>query len=130
MKNAKDKVLWEKIRLEAKIKFKAFPSAYASFWISNQYKKQGGEYLDVSSKKSSSLVRWKLEKWINICEKNSSGGYKPCGRADKSEKYPVCRPSVKINKKTPKTVHEMKKSEIESKCKEKRKSPKKKLSKF
>lgn len=134
MENAKDKALWKKIRTEAKNKFKAYPSAYASFWIVNQYESRGGKYLKNSKKDCSSLTRWAREKWVNICEKTASGKFKSCGRKNLDSKtksdYPVCRPSVKISKKTPKTVHELSKTEIKKSCETKRKNPKKNLKKF
>lgn len=132
MDNAKDKLLWKNLRTEAKNKFKAYPSAYASSWIVKEYKKRGGKYIKNSKKEYNSLSRWLDEKWINICEKTSSGKFKSCGRnsASLKSKYPVCRPSVKINKKTPKTVHELSEKEIKNTCHKKRKNPSIKLKKF
>jgi len=40
----KNQRLYNSIKGEAKSKFKAFPSAYASAWIVKQYKKRGGTY--------------------------------------------------------------------------------------
>ena len=36
--------LYNRVKGEAKKKFKAFPSAYASAWIVREYKKRGGTY--------------------------------------------------------------------------------------
>lgn len=36
--------LYAKVKLEAKRKFRVFPSAYASAWIVKEYKKRGGKY--------------------------------------------------------------------------------------
>ena len=36
--------LYNRIKSEAKKKFKTFPSAYANKWITSQYKKRGGKY--------------------------------------------------------------------------------------
>ena len=42
-----DKALYSRVKSEAKRKFKAFPSAYASAWIVRIYKKRGGKYKTV-----------------------------------------------------------------------------------
>ena len=36
--------LYNKVKSEAKRKFSAYPSAYASAWIVKTYKKRGGSY--------------------------------------------------------------------------------------
>lgn len=129
--NTRDPVLWEKIKQEAKKKFTAFPSAYASFWMVNQYKKRGGKYKGTKNK-DNELTRWKQEKWVNICKKLKNGKYAPCGRskADGNSKYPACRPSIRINQNTPKTVYEMTPQEIARKCKAKQRNPSRKQSKY
>ena len=54
-----------------------------------------------------SLKRWFDEKWVDV----KTG--KPCGRqkGEKRKGYPACRPSKRINSKTPKTTKEMSSSE-------------------
>jgi len=44
MATPKNKALYSRVKAEAKKKFKAFPSAYASAWIVRTYKKRGGTY--------------------------------------------------------------------------------------
>ena len=44
MATPKNKSLYSRVKSEAKKKFKAFPSAYASAWIVKTYKKRGGTY--------------------------------------------------------------------------------------
>ena len=39
-----NKVLFAKIKQEAKKKFKVYPSSYATAWIKSEYKKRGGKY--------------------------------------------------------------------------------------
>jgi hypothetical protein len=39
-----DRILYSRIKLEAKRKFRVFPSAYASAWIVKEYNKRGGKY--------------------------------------------------------------------------------------
>lgn len=73
-----------------------------------------------------SLKRWFKEEWKDV----RTG--KECGR--KSAKggskrpYPYCRPSKRVNSKTPKTTGEMSKSEKRSKVREKAANPSKRTS--
>ena len=61
-----------------------------------------------------SLDRLFKEKWVDV----KTG--KPCGRKKGDGRpYPACRPSVKVDKKTPKTTGEMTKGEKEKFKKEK-----------
>lgn len=93
------------------------------------------EYKNEKDKKkkesTSGLSGWFKEKWVDVCSKKKDGSYKPCGRKNADDpkerkQYPYCRPSVRVNKNTPKTVGEMKKSEIEKMCKKKAKAKGKK----
>jgi hypothetical protein len=68
------------------------PSAYKSGFIVKTYKQLGGTYTD--SNESKDLKRWFLEEWKDIGNKD----------------YPVYRPTIRINNKTPLTI-----SEIDSK---------------
>lgn len=128
MANPKDQKLWDSIREEAKKKFKAFPSAYASFWITAQYRKRGGTFLGPKPEKSG-ITRWANEKWVDICSpigiKDGKVIYKTCGR-QKSDprKYPLCRPSARITKKTPKTVYEIDHAQVKKMCQQKHKKGK------
>lgn len=116
--NVLDPDLYEQIKKEAKKKFKAWPSAYASMWLQREYMKRGGlfEY------KTHGLEKWRREKWIDICDGSQ------CGRnmAD-IENYPVCRPSIKIDERTPKLASELTEEEIKKLCKRKQKNPKNRL---
>jgi len=105
----KDQKLYNYVKQLANKKFTSPSGIYRSSWIVKEYKRRGGIY---SGKKQSSigLKRWFKEKWIDLNRpiKNSKGkviGYKPCGRksSKSKEKYPLCRPSIKINKHTPRT---------------------------
>lgn len=44
MNKPSDPKLYARVKLEAKKKFRVFPSAYASAWIVKEYKKRGGTY--------------------------------------------------------------------------------------
>ena len=125
-----NKKLYEKVKAEARQKFKVFPSAYASGWLVREYKKRGGTYSG-KKPKDTGLSRWYDEMWINVCELPR---IVRCGRKSAemsprtwAKKYPYCRPYKKITRKTPKTVSELSESEIKRRCRQKRKSPLKRV---
>jgi hypothetical protein len=127
-----NKSLYNKVKSEAKRRFKKWPSAYGSGWLVREYKRRGGKYRGGSSKKnykqkskSKGLTRWFDEKWINICKLPKKV---PCGRSKSTRKnYPYCRPSKRINSRTPVLASELSKNEIIRRCSRKRKSPYKRL---
>lgn len=80
--------LYEKVKKMANKTYKK-PSAYKSGYIVKTYKKLGGLYQE--DNKTRNLKRWFQEKWTDV-------GHK---------KYPVYRPTLRINKKTPKIVSEL-----------------------
>jgi hypothetical protein len=122
-----NKKLYEKVKEEAKKKFKVWPSAYASGWLVKEYKRRSGKY---SGRKTSAtgISRWYKEKWINVCKLPKKVS---CGRSKLSKtwkkNYPYCRPSIKVNKSTPRTSSEISMKEIKKRCSRKRKSPMKRL---
>lgn len=118
--------LYNKIKSLADKKFIAPTSVYKSSWIVKEYKKAGGKYKDTKNTKVSGLKRWYSEKWVDlnrpIYKNNKLVGYKTCGRNDINIKgYPLCRPSIRINKDTPKTHKELSKNVINKAKKEKAK---------
>ena len=124
-----NKSLYNRIKTEAKLRFKVWPSAYASGWLVKEYKRRGGKYTGKKSS-SSGLTRWFDEQWINVCKLPKKV---VCGRPQTSIKqwtkqYPYCRPSKRITKKTPKTSSELSSAELKSRCKKKRRSPLNRLS--
>jgi len=75
-----------------------------------------------SPEKKKDLLRWgsptKGEKWINLTSYLIDGkNNTPCGSKTKKQKElnlpTVCRPSVKVNEKTPKLAKEFTKKQIE-----------------
>jgi len=108
----KDTNLYNSVKRAASKKFKSPSGIYRSSWIVKEYLRRGGKYSN-NKKETDGLTRWFKEKWVDISRpiKNSKGkviGYKSCGRKTQSgKKYPLCRPSKKINKKTPKTYKEL-----------------------
>jgi len=131
----KNKALYDKIKAEAKKKFKVWPSAYASGWLVKEYKKRGGTYGGTTRKnnkktsKTPTLTRWFSEKWINVCKlpKIVSCGRPKTTLENWKKDYPYCRPLKRVSKHSPKTARELSKKEIEKRCKKKKKSPLKKV---
>jgi len=68
-------------------------SAYKSGYIVRKYKELGGEYIDDNKPKN--LDTWFSARWININPLLGKTG------------YPTYRPTVRVNKNTPKTVEEI-----------------------
>ncbi len=109
--------LYNEVKRMADSKFQEKTSAYKSSWIVREYKKRGGKYSG-NKPKSSGLSRWYKEKWIDLNRpiKNKKGNviaYEKCGRQAKKGAYPLCRPSIRITKDTPKTYKEVAKQTIE-----------------
>lgn len=127
-----DPVLYEKVKSEAKKRFRSWPSAYGSGWLVREYKRRGGRYSRSSRpKQTEGLQRWfELEEWINVCELPR---IVPCGRPgslSKSQywrKFPYCRPRRRATSKTPQTYKELSKKELARRCSQKRRSPSKRV---
>ncbi len=123
-----NKALYNRVKAEAKRKFKVWPSAYASGWLVKEYKRRGGKYSGKKSK-SPALTRWFQEKWINVCKLPKKV---PCGRPKTTLKnwkksYPYCRPSKRVSRKSPRAARELSRAEIKRRCSRKRKSPMKRV---
>lgn len=121
-----NQALYDKVKSEAKKKFKVWPSAYASGWLVAEYKRRGGKYSGQKSKSpKTGIGRWFNEKWINVCELPK---IVTCGRSKAEMKnYPYCRPLYRISPNTPRTARELTKEEIKRRCKQKKASPMKKV---
>jgi hypothetical protein len=65
-------------------------SAFASGAIVKEYKRQGGKYKEDGKPKN--LKRWFNEKWIDV---------NPILGITNDSAYPVFRPTIKVNEKTP-----------------------------
>jgi hypothetical protein len=99
-----DKKLYDQVKKEADAKFLAPTSVYKSAWIVREYKKRNGTFED-SKDENKGLLRWFKEKWVDL---NRPG--EACGRKsskDSSTKYPLCRPTIKVTKDTPKLAQEI-----------------------
>jgi hypothetical protein len=82
MPEPENKKLYNLVKSQADSIYKK-PSAYKSGYIVKKYKQLGGKY--ISDNKPKNLKRWFNEKWQDVGHKD----------------YPVYRPSVRVNKKTP-----------------------------
>lgn len=124
--------LYNQVKEEAKKRFTAWPSAYASGWLVQEYKRRGGKYKG-DGPTGSDLSRWFEEKWIDVCQLPKKV---PCGRPSSPKgntlkkwmkDYPYCRPSKRVNSRSPKPYTEYSKAELKRRCSRKRRSPMKRL---
>jgi hypothetical protein len=120
--------LYKHVKKLADKKFQSKTGIYKSSWIVREYKKRGGEYsIEKKSKKLSGLKRWFKEKWVDlnrpIKSDNKIIGYEECGRKSvkAGDDYPLCRPSIRVTKETPRTYEELSKKSIQKAKKEKKK---------
>jgi hypothetical protein len=119
-KNVVNKKLYLSIKnkIDKSIKGRRW-GAYDSGRLVKMYKNAGGKY--TGKKGKTNLGRWYGEKWVDAC---SWPKRKPCGRKTKST-IAYCRPSKKIDSKTPKLIQSLSRSQIKSRCSRKKRSPKK-----
>lgn len=100
--------------------------AYTSGQLVQEYKRKGGKYSG-KKKKNSNLGRWYKEKWVDVCHWPKR---KSCGRKKFSaKKFPYCRPSKRVNSRTPKTAGELSAKQRKKLCAKKRSNPKKVMKK-
>jgi len=96
--------LYERVKNEAKEKFKRYPSLYSSAWIVKTYKQRGGTYRGGKSN-SKGVARWYREQWVMVIPFVKSGKVVECGSDMKDTKS--CRPLRRITKDTPITLPEL-----------------------
>lgn len=97
-------LLYERVKAEAKEKFDVWPSAYASGWLVQEYKRRGGGYVNPED---TGLTKWFGEEWVDLGRSVDKDGkvkkWVQCGRKDASKgKYPKCVPKEKAKKMSPK----------------------------
>jgi len=142
----KNKLLYAKVKRMANKKFDTPSSIYRSSWIVKKYKSLGGRYTSKKKPKKTGLARWFKEEWVDLkrpiktkAEKSTKKStkkptkksekvqkYMPCGRPSAKMtklKYPLCRPSIRVTKKTPRTYKEISKKSL-VKAKKQKKSMK------
>ena len=116
----KDKKLYARVKRMADGRFDAPTSIYKSSWIVQKYKSLGGLYTTKVKPTNTGLARWFKEKWVDLKRpvpsgRQSKAAYMPCGRPSAKKTklaYPLCRPSVRVTKKTPKTYKEISKKSL------------------
>jgi len=115
--------LYNRVKQMANKVFDSPTGLYRSAWIVKKYKSLGGEYTTKHSKdnvKESNMKRWFKEGWVDLNQPKGDGTYEKCGHPNtQNDKYPLCRPSVKVNSQSPKTYHEISKNRIDEVNKEK-----------
>ena len=128
-----NRALYRRVVQAAKRRFKAWPSAYASGWVVQEYKRRGGRYRGGrkragrkrSGRRSSGLGRWFREKWVDVCEWPRRV---PCGRGRRGVRsYPYCRPTRRVSKRTPRLAQDLTAAERRSRCRRKKSRPRKKV---
>jgi hypothetical protein len=92
-----DLELYEKVKKSIN-KIYSKPSAYRSMAYIKEYKRLGGKF--IADSKPRNLTRWMQEKWQDVNPSKTKTS------------YPVYRPTVRINKKTPITSNEISISEL------------------
>jgi len=111
--------LYNKIKRKANSVFDSPTGAYRSMWIVKEYRKAGGTY-NRPKPAHTRLGQWRNEGWVDINQPKAGGGYEKCGHKNtQNDKYPLCRPSHKVNESSPKTLNELSKSSIDRANKEK-----------
>lgn len=97
-----DKELHSRAVSAAKVKFKVWPSAYASGYVVQQYKQMykkkhgslGGAFKsDEGELHADDLDKWFKEKWVRIGANGEILG--PCGAREEKEGKPKCLPQAK-----------------------------------
>jgi len=123
--NVVNKKLYKSIKSKIKRDVKGRRwGAYDSGRLVREYKAAGGKYKGTKGK--TNLSRWYKEKWVDACAWPKR---KPCGRKTK-ESIAYCRPSKKVDSKTPKLVQKLTAAQRKSRCARKKKSPMKRITKF
>lgn len=104
-----DRNLYDSVVDEAKARFAVWPSAYASGWVVQEYKRRGGRYAGERSE-SQGIAKWFKEEWVDLSRpiRDARGklvGYEPCGRKHAEQtNYPKCRPLAEAMRMTPEQV--------------------------
>tara|TARA_B100000900_G_scaffold305008_1_gene263651 strand:+ start:16133 stop:18883 length:2751 start_codon:yes stop_codon:yes gene_type:complete len=123
--NVVNKKLYMSIKAKIKRSIKGRRwGAYDSGRLVREYKAKGGKYS--GGKGKTDLGRWYKEKWVDAC---AWPRRKSCGRKT-AAKIAYCRPSKRVDSKTPKLVQSLSKAQRKSRCTKKKRSPMKRVTKF
>jgi hypothetical protein len=90
-----DPELYEKVKKKIMKSYKK-NSAFASGAIVKEYKQRGGKYIDDGKERN--LERWFEENWIDV---------NPLIGITDDEAYPLFRPTIRVNERTPTLMQEI-----------------------
>ena len=114
--NVRNPSLYRTIKAEIRRKLKPGQrwGAHHSGRLVQTYKMRGGTYSGTKPA-TSNLRRWYHEKWIDVC-------YWPQRKACSSNQkgFPYCRPSARVNSRTPTTVQELTPAQRKERCRRKK----------
>lgn len=102
--NVKNPELYKKSKSIANEKYGDKTSAYKSMFIVKNYKDMGGTYKGTKSK-SKGTTKWIQEKWVNVNAYLNGNKVVKCGETAKNRH--ACRPTHKVDSKTPITIQEV-----------------------
>ena len=123
--NVSNKKLYSSVKSKIKRSIKGRRwGAYDSGRLVREYKAKGGKY--TGSKDKTNLSRWYKEKWVDACAWPKR---KSCGNKS-NKKVTYCRPSKKVDSKTPRLVQKLTKAQLKNRCSKKKRDPMKRVSKF
>jgi hypothetical protein len=110
--NIVNQSLYRKAKKIADEKYKR-SGLFKSAFIQKKYQELGGKYKGKKPKETEGIQRWlKGEEWIKVLPFVISNKKIPCGSGD--DKH-ACRPSKRVNNKTPITIQEVIKKHGEKK---------------
>jgi len=101
--NVKNKELYRKAKQKANEKYGSKTSAYKSMYIVKAYKDMSGTYTG-TKQTSKGTTKWNQEKWVNV-NAYLKGKTVKCGETQKNKH--ACRPTKKIDSKTPITIQQV-----------------------
>lgn len=96
--NVLNKELYKKAKKIADEKYKRH-SAYKSMFLVKTYKDMGGKYS--GKKETKGVSRWNKEKWVQVLPYLEQNKKIVCGSGSNKK---GCRPTVKVDDKTPSTI--------------------------
>ena len=105
--------------------------AYDSGRLVREYKAKGGKYKGGKGKGgkgkcgkgNSNLGRWYKEKWVDACAR-------PRRKSCSNKSITYCRPSKKVDAKTPKLVQQFTRAQLKARCAKKKKNPMTRVTNF
>ncbi len=110
--NVVNKKLYQKAKETVYPRYKR-PSAYRSMALQKEYMRLGGKYKgEKKEAKMSKLERWRKEKWVSVKD-YLNGKTVNCG--DDEIGNNACRPTKRIDNRTPITIQEVIKKHTKSK---------------